>query len=184
MTKKRQAEVATDSTPFPFYGELGTLNLDSLTGAQFGLYQQSKSGNLYSGLNYPVPLSGSLLVLPTRDNGCSQEYRTYDSNALYRRRYFLGTFLWGWSPWCQEYNSENPAPVRDASVQGLSDAPAGLVALWPSATPPAGWLICDGSLFSTEEYPHLAVIFAQGKLPDLSVKELTPTPLRYITKAV
>ncbi|MCK0464821.1 MULTISPECIES: phage tail protein, partial [Enterobacteriaceae] len=27
---------------------------------------------------------------------------------------------------------------------------------WPSATPPAGWLKCNGAAFSSEMYPNLA----------------------------
>ncbi|WP_432763766.1 phage tail protein, partial [Escherichia coli] len=27
---------------------------------------------------------------------------------------------------------------------------------WPSATPPAGWLKCNGAAFSSEMYPRLA----------------------------
>lgn len=95
---------------FPFYGELGTTNLDSLTGSRYGVYRQSESGNVYSGLNYPVNAPGSLVVLQSRGESCSQEFRPYDSNALYRRRYFQSTFMWYWSAWCQEYNSENPPP--------------------------------------------------------------------------
>lgn len=100
----------TDAVSFPFYGELGTTNLNSLTGSQYGVYRQSKGGNVYSGLNYPVDPPGSLVVLQSCEEGCTQEFRPYDSNALYRRRYFRRTYMWDWSPWCQEYNSENPPP--------------------------------------------------------------------------
>ncbi|WP_349814089.1 phage tail protein, partial [Escherichia coli] len=27
---------------------------------------------------------------------------------------------------------------------------------WPSATPPTGWLKCNGAAFSSEMYPNLA----------------------------
>lgn len=104
------AVLSDGAMAFPFYGELGTTNLDSLTGSKYGVYRQSESGNVYSGLNYPVNTPGSLVVLQSRGEGCSQEFRPYDSNALYRRRYFQSTFMWYWSAWCQEYNSENPPP--------------------------------------------------------------------------
>ncbi|WP_435300708.1 phage tail protein [Escherichia coli] len=38
---------------------------------------------------------------------------------------------------------------------------------WPSATPPTGWLKCNGSSFSLTSYPALAAVFPSGVLPDL-----------------
>ncbi|EFH5342548.1 tail fiber protein [Escherichia coli] len=38
---------------------------------------------------------------------------------------------------------------------------------WPSATPPTGWLKCNGAPFSAEEYPKLAKAYPKLKLPDL-----------------
>jgi microcystin-dependent protein len=33
--------------------------------------------------------------------------------------------------------------------------PAGLVSMWPSATIPVGWLLCDGTGYATDTYPAL-----------------------------
>ncbi|UVY04782.1 MAG: Tail Collar Domain [Bacteriophage sp.] len=38
---------------------------------------------------------------------------------------------------------------------------------WPSATPPTGWLKCNGAAFSSEKYPNLAKAYPTNKLPDL-----------------
>ncbi|EHH4643546.1 phage tail protein, partial [Escherichia coli] len=38
---------------------------------------------------------------------------------------------------------------------------------WPSATPPTGWLKCNGAAFSSEKYPNLAKVYPTLKLPDL-----------------
>lgn len=38
---------------------------------------------------------------------------------------------------------------------------------WPSATPPTGWLKCNGAAFDKVKYPHLATAYPSGKLPDL-----------------
>ncbi|EJB4932676.1 tail fiber protein, partial [Escherichia coli] len=38
---------------------------------------------------------------------------------------------------------------------------------WPSATPPTGWLKCNGAPFSAEEYPELAKVYPTNELPDL-----------------
>ena len=48
-----------------------------------------------------------------------------------------------------------------------SALPVGVPVLWPSATPPTGWLKCNGAVFSAEEYPELAKAYPTNKLPDL-----------------
>ncbi|GAB2928075.1 phage tail-collar fiber domain-containing protein [Hafnia psychrotolerans] len=46
-------------------------------------------------------------------------------------------------------------------------APVGIPLPYPAATPPAGWLKCNGAAFDKVAYPALAVVFPSGKLPDL-----------------
>lgn len=179
MTIKSSSLQLTDSTPFPYFGELGTTNLNSLTAEKYGVYRHQKNGDVYSGLNYPVDSPGSLLVLPTLDDGCSQEYRSYDDNSLYRRRYYKSSFMWLWSSWCQEYNTENPPSAGSSLLQGTG-LPVGAIIIWYSRFPPSGWLCCDGSSFSVDEYPSLAEIFSEGMLPLLDPGEPT---LTYIIKA-
>ncbi|HHL4816916.1 TPA: phage tail protein, partial [Escherichia coli] len=48
-----------------------------------------------------------------------------------------------------------------------SALPVGVPVPWPSATPPIGWLKCNGAAFSAEEYPELAKAYPTNKLPDL-----------------
>ncbi|EFN8708226.1 phage tail protein [Escherichia coli O130] len=48
-----------------------------------------------------------------------------------------------------------------------SALPVGVPVPWPSATPPTGWLKCNGAAFSAEEYPELAKAYPTKKLPDL-----------------
>ena len=48
-----------------------------------------------------------------------------------------------------------------------SALPVGVPVPWPSATPPAGWLKCNGAAFSSEMYPKLAKAYPINKLPDL-----------------
>ncbi|EFA4089260.1 phage tail protein [Escherichia coli] len=48
-----------------------------------------------------------------------------------------------------------------------SALPVGVPVPWPSATPPTGWLKCNGAAFSAEEYPELAKAYQTNKLPDL-----------------
>lgn len=47
------------------------------------------------------------------------------------------------------------------------DLPVGIPLPWSVATPPAGWLKCNGAAFDKAKYPGLAVAYPSGKLPDL-----------------
>ncbi|WP_098027613.1 phage tail-collar fiber domain-containing protein [Escherichia coli] len=68
------------------------------------------------------------------------------------------------------------AILGKTSTQGVLDylglgegsaLPVGVPVPWPSATPPAGWLKCNGAAFSSEMYPNLAKAYPANKLPDL-----------------
>ncbi len=68
------------------------------------------------------------------------------------------------------------AILGKTSTQGVLDylglgegsaLPVGVPVPWPSATPPTGWLKCNGAAFSVEEYPELAKAYPTNKLPDL-----------------
>ena len=45
-----------------------------------------------------------------------------------------------------------------------SALPVGVPVPWPSATPPTGWLKCNGAAFSAEEYPELAKAYPTALL--------------------
>ncbi len=62
----------------------------------------------------------------------------------------------------------NAADARTNLGLGEGSAlPVGVPVPWPSATPPTGWLKCNGAAFSAEEYPELAKVYPTNKLPDL-----------------
>ncbi|ELW9444248.1 phage tail protein [Pluralibacter gergoviae] len=48
-----------------------------------------------------------------------------------------------------------------------SALPVGVPVPWPTETPPAGWLKCNGAAFDKSKYPKLALAYPSGKLPDL-----------------
>lgn len=48
-----------------------------------------------------------------------------------------------------------------------SALPVGVPVPWPSATPPAGWLKCNGAAFTAAQYPKLAQAYPSLRLPDL-----------------
>lgn len=63
-----------------------------------------------------------------------------------------------------------PDPALFVKNLGLGEGsalPVGIPVPWPSATPPTGWLKCNGAAFSAEEYPELAKAYPTNKLPDL-----------------
>ncbi|MEA0434944.1 phage tail protein, partial [Escherichia coli] len=68
------------------------------------------------------------------------------------------------------------AILGKTSTQGVLDylglgegsaLPVGVPVPWSSATPPTGWLKCNGAAFSSEMYPRLARAYPTNKLPDL-----------------
>ncbi|MBB9035587.1 tail fiber protein [Escherichia coli] len=63
-----------------------------------------------------------------------------------------------------------PEPALFVKNLGLGEGsalPVGVPVPWPSATPPTGWLKCNGAAFSSEMYPKLAQAYPTNKLPDL-----------------
>ncbi|MFJ5472190.1 phage tail-collar fiber domain-containing protein [Pectobacterium carotovorum] len=48
-----------------------------------------------------------------------------------------------------------------------SDFPVGAPVPYPSATPPSGWIKCNGQSFNKALYPILASLYPSGVLPDL-----------------
>ncbi|EKK4092219.1 tail fiber protein, partial [Salmonella enterica] len=63
-----------------------------------------------------------------------------------------------------------PEPALFVKNLGLGEGsalPVGVPVPWPSATPPTGWLKCNGAAFSSEKYPNLAKVYPTNKLPDL-----------------
>ncbi|ELY7543260.1 phage tail protein [Cronobacter turicensis] len=45
--------------------------------------------------------------------------------------------------------------------------PVGIPVPWPGATPPSGWLKCNGATFTAAQYPKLAIAYPGLVLPDL-----------------
>ncbi|EOV6669806.1 phage tail protein [Escherichia coli] len=68
------------------------------------------------------------------------------------------------------------AILGKTSTQGVLDylslgegsaLPVGVPIPWPSATPPTGWLKCNGAAFTASQYPKLAQAYPALRLPDL-----------------
>ncbi|HHW1031495.1 TPA: phage tail protein [Escherichia coli] len=59
---------------------------------------------------------------------------------------------------------------KNISKVGLGEGsalPVGVPIPWPSATPPTGWLKCNGAAFTSSQYPKLAQAYPALRLPDL-----------------
>ncbi|EPU7449342.1 phage tail protein [Cronobacter sakazakii] len=64
------------------------------------------------------------------------------------------------------------ADIKNLNPQkvGLGEGsalPVGVPIPWPSATPPTGWLKCNGAAFTASQYPKLALAYPALRLPDL-----------------
>ena len=109
-------------------------------------------------------------ALNTFDSEFASEISGYPSGAMLisddGERIFINTTEGNLSD-----PNNNGAGWKDAlSYLGLGEGsalPVGVPVPWPSATPPTGWLKCNGAAFDKVKYPKLAKVYTTGKLPDL-----------------
>lgn len=109
-------------------------------------------------------------ALNTFDSEFASEISGYPSGAMLisndGERIFINTTEGNLS----DPNSNGAGWKDILSYLGLGEGsalPVGVPVPWPSATPPTGWLKCNGAAFSAEEYPELAKVYPTNKLPDL-----------------
>ncbi|ERT10883.1 tail fiber protein [Photorhabdus temperata] len=57
--------------------------------------------------------------------------------------------------------------IKNLGLGEGSTLPVGVPVPYPLATPPTGWLKCNGAKFDKAAYPALASVFSSGQLPDL-----------------
>ena len=57
--------------------------------------------------------------------------------------------------------------LKNLGLGNGSALPVGVPVPWPTGTPPAGWIKCNGASFSAADYPQLAKVYPSLKLPDL-----------------
>lgn len=100
---------AADVGAMPMHRSLpADANLNDYNGKKYGFWWQGANANASTAKNYPVATAGSLIVIPngaTTDEGCTQEYRPYTSNIVYRRWYNTSGGVWQWSAWTSDLNS-------------------------------------------------------------------------------
>lgn len=70
-----------------------------------------------------------------------------------------------------DIKDDGPAAISTALANlGLGEGsalPVGVPVPWSSATPPTGWLKCNGAAFTAVQYPMLALAYPALRLPDL-----------------
>lgn len=54
-----------------------------------------------------------------------------------------------------------------SDVEVVNNYPVGAPIPWPQATPPKGYLVCNGDTFDKVKCPKLTQVYPSGKLPDL-----------------
>jgi len=64
-----------------------------------------------------------------------------------------------------EISLENNGTTQTVDLSNLA-VPIGTIQMWPTDTPPDGWLICDGDNFDANTYPELNTILGSTTLPD------------------
>ncbi|MCZ0611713.1 pyocin knob domain-containing S74 family peptidase [Escherichia coli] len=86
--------------------DLGSTNINTLTGEYSGFYYQGLNANATTERGYPVSSSGALLVIRNNANGnagCTQLYFPYSATngAFYMRQHLIQSSSsgWGWSAW-------------------------------------------------------------------------------------
>lgn len=111
---------ALDVNAIPNNGPLGETNLNTLTGSKFGRYFQQYTANATEEKGYPVTNAGSLDVIQSSggsSEGCTQEYRPYNSNVCYRRFYRGDSKIW--SSW--EYDITSAGGVINGRTETRAD---------------------------------------------------------------
>ena len=68
-----------------------------------------------------------------------------------------------------EISLENDGQAtKSIDLSGIASVPIGTIQMWPTATPPTNWIICNGSSFSSATYPQLATVLGSTTLPNFN----------------
>ncbi|WP_168197688.1 pyocin knob domain-containing protein, partial [Brenneria corticis] len=108
-------------------GDIGTVNLNTLTGSSAGMWRQRITGNTSIGNNYPVTQAGLLLVLTSLANNsesCIQIYYPYVNNINFTRTYNGAD----WTAWSVQWSLANL--VKQSSTTDSTDGAVLLNGAW------------------------------------------------------
>ncbi|ULH09876.1 tail fiber protein [Serratia marcescens] len=113
----------------------------------------AKGTSTRKGQGYPTAITYGYLMPGTNEFAHPTIHVRGDNNFEY---------VWDFNPQSGAISSK----AGTVAVLDL-DIPPGIIHAWPGETPPAGWLMCNGSGFNTSQCPRLAWAFPGGQLPDL-----------------
>lgn len=129
---------AADVGAVPQYDTVLNVDLNTLDGTKPGRYLQPMDAGALTEYHYPVSNAGSLDVIRNGANGpagCTQEYRPFNTNVLYRRHSNIADSVVSWSGWNVEYSLEYQPPYPVTSVNGMTgDVTISVPDLSPYAT--------------------------------------------------
>ncbi|HAV1832975.1 TPA: phage tail protein [Enterobacter hormaechei subsp. steigerwaltii] len=125
-----QKPTALDVGAVPYRGQLGTDDLNTVTGTRYGRFCQPLSANATAARNYPIAEAGDLDVHQTGGNGaeaCVQEYRSFSTRRIFLRTYNPAGSVW--TDWCEFYTTAKKPTAADVGAIPLtgSTSVAGLV---------------------------------------------------------
>ncbi|SAH34438.1 phage tail-collar fiber domain-containing protein [Enterobacter hormaechei] len=116
-----QKPTALDVGAVPYRGQLGTDDLNTVTGTKYGRFCQGLSANATVARHYPITEAGSLDVHQTFANGaegCVQEYRTFNSRRIFVRTYNPDGAVW--TDWCEYYTTAKKPTAVDVGAIPLT----------------------------------------------------------------
>lgn len=76
-----------------------------------------------------------------------------------RIRFFAGTY---WNSQSTSPDDKDAVTKFSSGTDSSSSVPSGTIAAFGGATPPYGWLMCDGASYSNSEYPDLSRVIGNA----------------------
>jgi len=101
--------------------------------------------------------SGTSVEWQVRTWGTNATAGPYSATATYQNTSALAKMLMIQDRYTGEFEASSL----------LHGVPTGSIVLWATATPPVGWLICNGGTFDATAYPQLNTLLGGNTLPDL-----------------
>lgn len=120
-----QKPTAIEVGAVPYRGVLGTVDLNTIRGTQYGRFNQPMTANATTARNYPIAEAGALDVHQTSAGGpesCVQEYRSFSSRRIFLRSYNQSDNVW--TDWCEYYTTAKKPTAADVGAIPLSGSTA------------------------------------------------------------
>lgn len=145
------------------------IDLAKLTTTAVAIYVEGV--RLYPGTHYTINTNTRLTLKTSYPNGSKILAVQNDPTSTIK---LASTTERGFTILSNEFstNDESKAATPNAIRLALASVaenliPVGIPMPWPGATPPDGWIKCNGSPFSASDYPKLAQVFPSLRTPDL-----------------